>query len=138
MHPSGSRRDGIRYRWRDPVAADAVDTLQATAFAEEPGRYRWSQCRPQSLGWVTATRRRDLVGFVNVVSDGDHHAFLLDIAVAPDQRRRGIGREMVRRTAIEARRAGCDFVHADFEPRLTAFYRSSGFTETAAGLLFLG
>ena len=39
----------------------------------------WDSIRPHSFGWVTA-RDRDglLAGFVNVVSDGCDHAFLID------------------------------------------------------------
>ncbi len=126
------------YRWRDPVAAAEIEALHAAAFEEDAGRYRWNRCRPHSLGWVTATSGRDLVGFVNVAWDGDHHASLLDTAVAPDCRRRGIGRGMVRRAVDEARRAGCEYVHVDYGARLTGFYLSCGFTQTAAGLVTLG
>ncbi len=134
----GDEHDGVRYRWRAPAASDEVEALHAAAFEEAPGRYQWDLARRVSLGWVTATLDGDLVGFVNVAWDGHRHAFLVDTVVAADHRRRGIGRQMVGRAVRETRRAGCEFVHVDFEPHLAALYRSSGFTETAAGLLHLG
>lgn len=125
---------GIAFQWRGDVDDTAVDELHAAAFEGEPGSYRWSRCRPASLGWVTAISGGRLVGFVNMVSDGDRHGFLLDTAVAPDHQRQGIGRQLVRLAVDEAHRAGCAYVHVDFEPHLSDFYASCGFTATAAGL----
>lgn len=78
-----------------------------------------------------------LVGFVNVAWDGGIHAFLLDTTVHPDAQRRGVGTELVRRAAHEARRLGCSWLHVDFEPHLAEFYRRCGFQATQAGLINL-
>jgi len=91
----------------------------------------------RSLTWISAWREQRLVGYVNVASDGGVHAFLLDTTVHPDERRRGLGRRLVRTAAVEAARAGATWLHVDFESRLDAFYRSCGFSMTAAGLLRL-
>ena len=56
-----------------------------------------------------------LVGFVNVAWDGADHAFLLDPKVRPDHQRRGIGTELVRRAALHAKRAGCEWLEVDFD-----------------------
>ena len=57
--------------------AEMVELVSAHGGNAEVGW--WDRIRPHSLGWVTA-RDGDgrLVGFVNVVSDGGVHAFLLD------------------------------------------------------------
>ncbi|WP_342589783.1 GNAT family N-acetyltransferase [Brevibacterium permense] len=61
---------------------------------------------------------------------------MLDATVHPDHQRRGIGRVLVLTLIDEAKAAGCEWVHVDYEPRLDAFYRdSSGFRRTEAGLL---
>lgn len=91
-----------------------------------------------SLTWVGAFTGSTLVGFVHVCWDGGPHAFVLDTAVHPDHQRRGIGRELVLKAAAEARRAGCQWLHVDYEPHLQHFYRDScGFRPTDAGLLDL-
>jgi predicted N-acetyltransferase YhbS len=55
--------------------------------------------------------------------------------VAPDLQRLGIGRDLVRTVTDEAFRAGCDWVHVDYEPEYVTFYeRACGFRPTAAGL----
>lgn len=78
-----------------------------------------------------------MIGFVNLTWDGGIHAFLLDTTVHPDLRRRGIGTELVRRAAVVARERGIEWLHVDFEPRLSGFYRNCGFRRTAAGLMNL-
>jgi GNAT superfamily N-acetyltransferase len=125
---------GVDFGWRISVEDSDVDSLHAEAFGGTSGGYRWRQSRPFSLGWVTAYADARLIGFVNVVWDGNCHAFLLDVAVAPDRQRRGIGYRLVEEAVDEARRAGCEWVHVDFEQPLVRFYSACGFTPTSAGL----
>ncbi|MGD0702896.1 MAG: GNAT family N-acetyltransferase [Trebonia sp.] len=88
-----------------------------------------------SLTWIGAFSEGRLVGFVHAVWDGGTHAFILDTAVHPDFQGRGIGRDLVRAVTGEAFKAGCDWVHVDYEPALTRFYENAcGFRPTAAGL----
>jgi len=87
---------------------------------------------------VTARADGDLVGFVNVAWDGGSHAFVLDTLVTAAARRQGIGVELVRVAEREARAAGCEWLHVDFEDHLRAFYfEACGFTPTNAGLVEL-
>ena len=98
-----------------------------------------SRLEAHSLGWVTA-RQGDgrLVGFVNVAWDGALHAFLIDTTVALGARRMGIGTQLVAVATQCARRAGCRWLHVDFEPQLRSFYlEACGFSFTAAGLVDL-
>jgi predicted N-acetyltransferase YhbS len=129
---------GVIYRWRATVHDADVDALHADAFGETTAAYRWRQSRPLSLGWVTASSEGRLVGFANVAWDGNSHAFLLDVAVASDLQRRGIGSHVVVRALEEALKEGCEWVHVDYEDHLSDFYAACGFTPSAAGLRHLG
>jgi GNAT superfamily N-acetyltransferase len=95
--------------------------------------------RPHSFGWVTArTGDSTLVGFVNVVSDGGDHAFLIDTKTHGAYQHRGIGTHVVRFAAQQAKAAGCEWMHVDFETGLAEFYFSAcGFRPTEAGLIHL-
>lgn len=94
-----------------------------------------SRLERHSLTWVGAFSSGRLVGFVHAVWDGGTHAFILDTVVHPDSRRLGIGRDLVRTVTEEAFKAGCDWVHVDYEPGLAAFYENAcGFRPTPAGL----
>jgi GNAT superfamily N-acetyltransferase len=66
------------------------------------------------------------------------HAFVLDTMVAASHGRRGIGTELVAVAVAEARRAGCEWLHVDFEDHLRSFYFDAcGFVPTNAGLIEL-
>ena len=99
----------------------------------------WDRIQPHSLGWVTArTGDGALVGFVNVAWDGSDHAFLIDPKTRGSFQRQGIGSQLVRLAAEQARAAGCEWLHVDFEPHLRPFYFDAcGFTPTDAGVINL-
>ena len=99
----------------------------------------WDRIRPHSLGWVAA---RDaggrLVGFVNVVSDGSDHAFVIDTKTHGAHQRKGIGTRIVHFAAQQAKAAGCDRLHVDFEAALAPFsFEACGFRPTDAALIHL-
>jgi GNAT superfamily N-acetyltransferase len=116
-----------------------LEALHAAAFGRPPGSSPWRQrLSERSVTWVVARRSGRLVGVVNVVGDGGVHAILLDTCVAPDVRGGGVGTALVRSAAEEARRLGCEWLHADYEPGLVDFYeRACGLRHSEAGLLRL-
>lgn len=130
--------DEIVYRWREPITDDEMVELVGS-HGGRPEVGWWDKVWPQSLGWVTA-RRADgvLVGFVNVAWDGADHAFLLDTKTRGSWQHLGIGTEVVRWAVEQARAAGCEWLHVDFEPDLALFYvEACGFRPTDAGLIHL-
>ena len=135
----------VELKVKFPVDDAALSALHHKAFS--PGRpdtdaaaRPWaSRLERHSLTWVGAFSAGRLIGFVHVVWDGGTHAFILDTAVHPDFQRLGIGRDLVRTVTTEAFKAGCDWVHVDYEPRLAGFYENAcGFRPTPAGLRSVG
>jgi len=113
----------VSYLWRCEVNDAALNKLHAEAFAHEPLEIGWStQVNRHSLGWICAVDGSELVGFVNVGWDGGVHAFLLDTMVALSARRHGIGTQMVAMAVREAKKAGCEWLHVDFDSHLSHFY----------------
>ncbi|HJQ35348.1 MAG TPA: GNAT family N-acetyltransferase [Pyrinomonadaceae bacterium] len=126
----------VAYRVSPPLSNDELNALSAAAWRE----HVWRDFGPvlnRSLAFVCAYHESLLVGFVNLAWDGGEHAFILDTLVRPEFRRRGIGRELVRRAVAEAEARGVKWVHVDFEPHLQSFYDGCGFRATAAGLILL-
>ncbi|GAA4604027.1 GNAT superfamily N-acetyltransferase [Actinoplanes octamycinicus] len=125
---------------RFPVDDREVSLLHARAFGGDPVEVRpWAaRLDRYALTWVGAFDDGRLVGFVQVCWDGGPHAFVLDTAVDPDWQHRGIGTALVKAAAEEARAAGCEWLHVDFEPHLEHFYvEQCGFRRTPAGLIAL-
>ena len=129
----------IDYGWRGPFTNDEVNRLHAEGFDHRVLDDDWvAQVERWSLGWVTARNGDELVGFVNVPWDGAIHAFVLDTLVTASARRHGVGTELVRVAADQARAAGCEWLQVDFEDELRGFYfEACGFTPTNAGLIEL-
>jgi ribosomal protein S18 acetylase RimI-like enzyme len=132
------RLSDVELEWRgeltDDEMVDLVDSYGGNSLAGW-----WDRVRPHSFGWVTA-RTSDglLVGFVNVVSDGGDHAFLVDTKTRGSFQRRGIGTRVVALAVEHARAAGHEWLHVDFDPHLREFYfEACGFEPTDAGLIRL-
>lgn len=129
----------ITYEWRGAVGDFELDALHADAFDHALRTEAWNeQLRSRSLGWVTAREGQELVGFVNVAWDGRSHAFLIDTMVATDRRRVGVGTRLVDSAVAQARVAGCEWLHVDYEERHRSFYVDAcGFRPSGAGLIAL-
>jgi GNAT superfamily N-acetyltransferase len=134
------QEQAVAYQWRGDFGNAELNALHAEAFERPvPGDDDWrTQVARHSLGWVCARDGDRLVGFVNVPWDGGIHAFIMDTMVAAGLRRHGVGTELVAVAARQARAAGCEWLHVDFDDHLRAFYFDAcGFTPTNAGLIAL-
>ena len=132
--------DNLRIRTDFAPDDEAISRLHALAFdsgAESVAPWG-ERLRRHSVTWVGAFCDDDLVAFVHVVWDGGVHGFLLDTVVHPSCQRQGLGIAVVSAAAAQARSAGCEWLHVDYEPHLKQFYRDGcGFEGTAAGILRL-
>ncbi len=132
----------ILYRWRGGFQNGEVNALHAEAFNTRvftEDEWNWkSLLAEHSLGWVTARDDGALVGFVNVIWDGLVHAWIQDTMVAADHRTMGIGKRLIDIAKDHAARAGCGWLHVDFDDDLRGFYIGAcGFAPASAGLIHL-
>ena len=85
--------------WRGDVTTTGSNRLHADAFGHRvfaASEWDWERILERhSLGWVTARRGHELVGFTNVPWDGLVHAWLQDVMVASSVQRNGIGTGLV-------------------------------------------
>ncbi|HLA66502.1 MAG TPA: GNAT family N-acetyltransferase [Acidimicrobiia bacterium] len=130
----------ITYQWRGGFENPEVEMLHAAGFDHAPlATADWvTTLTTHSLGWVCARDDAGLVGFVNVAWDGATHAFVLDTLVARRAERQGVGTRLIAIATENARAAGCEWLHVDFDEHLRPFYFDAcGFTPTDAGLIRL-
>ena len=128
--------DGPTLRVRTPLTDAQLNALFAAAWPDHDDMV-FGPIHERSLTWISAWRGDQLVGYVNVATDGGVHAFLLNTTVHPSEQRQGLGGQLVRAAAQHAADAGANWLHVDYEPHLDAFYRTSGFSPTSAGLMRL-
>jgi GNAT superfamily N-acetyltransferase len=129
----------ITYEWRGAFNSAELNALHAEGFDHRRlDDDWWGQVSRHSLGWVCAREGSDLVGFVNIAWDGGVHAFVIDTLVTTRARHRGVGTALVATAEREARAAGCEWLHVDFDDHLRPFYFGScKFRPTNAGLIAL-
>jgi GNAT superfamily N-acetyltransferase len=130
------------YEWRGTFESSEVAALHGEAFQSGIDHKRetdWkSQVERHSLGWVTARVESELVGFVNVIWDGDAHAWIQDVMVDAASRNHGLGTQLVATACERAKDAGCEWLHVDFGESLGKFYFDAcGFEPTTAGIIRL-
>jgi GNAT superfamily N-acetyltransferase len=126
----------VDYRINPPLDDAALNDLFARAWGDHVSR-EFAPVLARSLGVVTAFVSDQLVGFVNLGTDGGEHAFLIDPTVDVAHRRRGIGTQLLRLAAALAAERGCKWLHVDYEPALAPFYRAAGFRDSLAGVMRL-
>ena len=111
--------------WRAPFTSAEVNALHAECFETSlfsDEEWDWKRlCEAHSLGWVSARRSGALVGFVNVLWDGLTHAWIQDVMVSRTTRHAGVGTQLVAMAQEQAREAGCEWLHVDFEEHLAPF-----------------
>ena len=132
----------VSYRWRGDFDNVELNELHARAFETrvfDEAEWNWSELvRRHGLGWVVARDDTALIGFVNVLWDGLVHAWIQDTMVSTGARHRGVGTQLVAVAVKEARRAGCEWLHVDFDEHLRSFYFDAcGFEPTVGGLIEL-
>jgi GNAT superfamily N-acetyltransferase len=130
------------YHWRGDFENVELDALHTDAFetpASMDEEKDWKRLVSRhSLGWVTARDGNTLVGFVNVIWDGMVHAWIQDVMVASSHRGSGLGTSLVTSAREACRRAGCEWLHVDFDASLGPFYlQTCGFSPTSAGIIHL-
>ena len=126
----------IEYLVSERPTDQAMRELWLNAWGGE-GPESWAAILDRSLCYLCAYHSEKLVGFVNVAWDGGIHASIFDTCVHTEYRHQGIASEMVKRAAVASKELGAEWLHVDFEPHLTTFYRGCGFRPTEAGLLNL-
>jgi GNAT superfamily N-acetyltransferase len=128
----------VSYKWRGEIS-DAEVVALTDSYGGNFAVGWWDRIRPFSLGWVTARLGGgEAAGFVNVAWDGCDHAFLIDTKVRADLQHNGIGTELVRVATLEAKRAGCEWLHVDYGAPLASFYEDAcRFRPTPASLIHL-
>ncbi|MDR2492395.1 MAG: tRNA (adenosine(37)-N6)-threonylcarbamoyltransferase complex transferase subunit TsaD [Coriobacteriales bacterium] len=129
----------LTYRPMGAADLDAVAALESNLFASASSTAgeRWTRAMfageldHVNRSWWVAWEGNELAGFAGgLVADGAMQ--VLDVAVAPEQRRRGVARNLIRRLAYDAEMLGA--VELSLEARASneaalALYYSLGFED---------
>jgi spermidine synthase len=79
--------------------------------------------------FVVAVENNDIVGMGRAVSDGASDAYIQDLVVRKDRRRRGIGRQILDALIRRLQDDGIRWIALIAKPGSHGFYRKEGFDE---------
>jgi ribosomal protein S18 acetylase RimI-like enzyme len=123
--------DEIEYQVVSEAPVEAIVALyEAGGWWQESEQ--WRAIIPRMITgsfcfMVARSRDGRLVGMGRAISDGVSDAYIQDVVVLEEVRKRGIGRELVKRLAEYCSQQGIGWVGLVAEPGTQAFYESLGF-----------
>jgi ribosomal protein S18 acetylase RimI-like enzyme len=126
-----------QFRLKPPLKPEDVVRLRI-AVGWDAATELYQQVLCKTYLWIGCFISEELVGYVDVVSDGVADAYIRDLIVHPRHQRRGIGTKLVSMVIDQVRQDGIRMVSVVFDPQLTAFYRGLGFHIGASGLIDFG
>jgi N-acetylglutamate synthase-like GNAT family acetyltransferase len=119
----------VRYVEQIPSIDDYYPLFMSTGWNEH---YKFSKVdilKSISNSWFTVCAYVDneLVGYGRVISDGVHHAIVVDIIVDPDYQRHGIGSRILERLIGKCKEAKIRDIQAFSGEDTAQFYSKQGF-----------
>lgn len=114
-----------------PAREDYWNLFETSGWNREYGFTAQELHQAISNSWyaVSAYENGLLVGFGRILSDGIHHALIVDVIVRPTHQDRGIGREIVDRLVARCREARIRDIQLFSAKGKSGFYRKLGFVE---------
>ena len=107
------------------IIADDIVALRASVKWVPQGHYE--RILAGSYRHFSITRDEQLVGFLNVISDGVLDALLVDLMVHPSVQKQGLGRALVTEAVESLRGDAIRYIQVIFNPALAGFSRRCGF-----------
>jgi GNAT superfamily N-acetyltransferase len=129
----------VRYEERNPAIEDYFPLFLTTGWNDEYGFTPEEVATAISRSWyaVSAYVGGQLVGYGRVISDGVHHALVVDMIVEPAHQGQGIGSGILKRIVDRCRAFRIRDVQLFAAKGKTGFYEALGFavrTQEAPGM----
>ena len=118
----------------EAVTAQEIENLRASVGWDR-FENKYDKILANSYAHFTVREAGQLLGFLNVISDGIGDAFLIDLMVHPSAQRRGIGRALVDAAIWGLTSDGIRCIQVTFDSKLESFYRECGFHIFSGGII---
>ena len=124
----------IRYAEQSPASEEYFPLFLSTGWNDEY-RFTEDEIRAAISGsWyvVSAYDGGKLIGFGRTISDGVHHALVVDMIVHPEYQGRGIGGEILKMIVVECRSHNIRDIQLFAAKGKAGFYERHGFAARPA------
>jgi N-acetylglutamate synthase-like GNAT family acetyltransferase len=120
-----------------PALEPAQINALRTAVNWQPSTFDYTLALERSFLYYGVLEHQNLIGFLNVISDGVSYALIVDVMVQPEYQHRGIGRELIQTSIKDLQTANIPRVCVLYDASLRGFYAKLGFTNFEGGMLRL-
>lgn len=125
-------KSDIRYKNEIPGIDSFYSLFQTTGWSVYKQKEELFEAINKSWYVISAYSLDSLVGFGRIISDGNLHAFVVDLIVLPEYQGRGIGKEILNRLVAVAEREGIKDIQLFCAKGKKEFYIKNGFEERPA------
>ena len=115
-----------RYEYNPRIAAIQVGKLRE-AVGWDARVEKYQRILGNTYLCVACFHGDELVGYVDVVSDGVDDAYMRDFMVHPEHERHGIASKLMEMLIEKVKGSGIKMLSVLFEPDFADFYRHAGF-----------
>lgn len=115
----------------DPIEIENL--REAVGWDRQEGKY--TKILAKSYAYYTVRNNEELIGFMNIISDGIADAFLVDLMVHPDFQNKGIGSSLIKQAIVDIKKEGIKCIQVTFNDDLEAFYKKLGFHIFEGGII---
>lgn len=121
----------IEYRYDIPEIDSFFELFRTTGWSPDKQKEELFEAINNSWYSVSAYLDNTLVGFGRIISDGNLHAFIVDLIILPEYQGKGIGTVILKSLIDEAQNKGIVDIQLFCAKGKRDFYIKNGFIERA-------
>jgi len=118
----------------DQVTDDEIYRLR-NSVGWDNNCYPFSLTKDNSFVYFAARIKKELIGFIDVVSDGYNDAYIRDLIVAKDYQNLGLGTKLMEEALQFLKQKQIKCIQVTFDSELIGFYKRFGFHIFSAGII---
>jgi N-acetylglutamate synthase-like GNAT family acetyltransferase len=128
--------NNLQIKCKPKLEAGQIDVLRVAVGWQAP-IFDYTIALERSFSYYGVLEDQNLIGFLNVISDGVSYALIVDVMVHPAYQRLGIGKQLLQTAIQDLQTTNVARVCVMFDESLQNFYTSLGFTNLEGGMLKL-
>ena len=125
---------GLLYVENPEIHADAVAELRVKV-GWDARKEQLEKILGSTYLTVACFDDKDLVGIIDVISDGIDDALIRNLIVHPEYQGKGIGNKLLIKVLDRLKRNRIKTINVLFEDELSEFYREAGFRIVSGGII---
>ncbi|WP_051697771.1 GNAT family N-acetyltransferase [Prevotella sp. 10(H)] len=119
----------IQYKAELPDADSFFELFRTTGWSSTKQKEELFEAISNSWYSLSAYSNDRLVGFGRIISDGNLHAFIVDLIVLPEYQGQGIGKKILNDLTAEAKNKGINDIQLFCAKGKKDFYLKNNFEE---------